>query len=364
MRRVDKKWLILVVLVAFGCFLAFTLWFRGSAVQFIRQGTSDDARQDIKQIIETEDLRNASVIQRLDLSSRNGKPSSEIELAHRDGAKGRITVRVVDSKGTPVSGANVEVYYAAGGKKNTQVRGMTDRGGKISAEGLSNSFCNLYVDKKGYYRTTQQYSFVRPDLDVKDGRWQPWNPTVEVILKEKRSPVRMISKRVDAKLPYNKTVDFDCFAGDWLPPYGLGKQPCLSFLYRSEYNGTFGYLTNSLTLSVPRGGGFIHCKQDAFSTNWSLYEAPQTGYVSPVAFELKRTPEKVLLDVTLAAGCYLVFCTDILNGSRVETESRCFGKIREFEYGEDYKRPGFGFVKFTYYINPAPNNHNLEAEEK
>ena len=85
-----------------------------------------------------------------------------------------------------------------------------------------------------------------------------------------------------------------------------------------------------------------------------------------------KVGDKVLVEAVVTqhhnhpSGCYV----EIIGSKKNQMSWANHNTIRpytprqEFEYGEDYKRPGFGFVKFTYYINPAPNNHNLEAEEE
>jgi hypothetical protein len=283
----------------------------------------------------------------------------EVEHALDNGAKGRITLKVVDSTGTPVRGADVEVYFAAGGPKNSQFKGRTDENGKITCEGLSNSFCTLYVKKIGYYMTTQQYSFMR-DLSVKNGRWQPWNPTVEVVLKEKRMPAHMIVKRIDVKLPKELIAHFDCLIGDWLSPLGEGKTADMSFVYHSDSNGIFGYLTNSLTLTMGQGG-IIMLKKNQFSELKSVYEAPLVQYAQEIKFEHARTPEKIIKDITLSEDEYLVFYSSVLRDKTMTETNAYFGKLTSLEYGES-KKQGHGFLKFTYYLNPTPNDRNLEAE--
>jgi hypothetical protein len=48
------------------------------------------------------------------------------------------------------------------------------------------------VIKPGFYKSNVTYWFFKNYFDcVKDGRWIPWNPTVEVVLKEIRNPIKM-----------------------------------------------------------------------------------------------------------------------------------------------------------------------------
>jgi len=53
---------------------------------------------------------------------------------------------------------------------------------------------NYWITKDGYYKTEGGYWFYPgPERSVKDGRWQPWNPTNTVVLKEIRNPVPMFA---------------------------------------------------------------------------------------------------------------------------------------------------------------------------
>ena len=292
------------------------------------------------------------------------KLSREVETAITKGALAKVTLRVVDSTGNPVPSTRVKLNFTVFEKKGNFSEGLTDANGLFTAERESMSDCNWFMVRDGYYRTDGRHSFAL-DLtneSVKDGRWMPWNPILEVVLKEKRKPVPMINKRVDAKLPKGETLGFDCMKGDWTPPYGNGKVPDFTFLYQSDYNGTFGYLTNSLLVATGNGGGYITYRSDIFSEMWSTYDAPETGYRTGLQYRHARTPEKIHIDVTIPKDTYLVFICRVEKDQSGRVLAAHYGKFYQFEYGEDYKKPGFGFVKFTYYFNPTPNDRNLESD--
>ena len=292
------------------------------------------------------------------------KLSREVENAITKGALAKVTLRVVDSTGNPVPLAHVKLNFTVFERKGNFSEGLTDSNGLFTAEKESMSDCNWFITKEGYYRTDGRHSFAL-DLtneSVKDGRWMPWNPTLGVVLKEKRKPVPMIKKSIVAKLPKGETLGFDCMKGDWIPPYGNGVVPDFTFLYQSDYNGTFGYLTNSLLVATGGGGGYITYRCDSFSEMWSTYDARETGYRSEIQYRHARTPEKIHIDVTIPKDTYLVFLSRVEKDQAGRVLAAHYGKFCQFEYGEDYKKPGFGFVKFTYYFNPTPNDRNLESE--
>ena len=289
----------------------------------------------------------------------------QIKHAVTYGARGKVTLHVIDSMGRGVSDAIIQGGFYNNGQSGHGFKEKTESSGLVTLENDCTGDLNFWAEKKGYYRTDQRYWFFKNGFDcVKDGRWMPWNPTITVVLKEKRKPVQVVIKRVDAKLPKDERAGFDCLLGDWLPPLGSGKMADISFLYRSDYNGIFGCLTNSLTITTDFGGGFIKLKQDAFSQLWSVYEAPESGYVPELFFEHARTPETILKDVTLSKNDYLVFHSRAGKIPGWGLVGAYYGKLNDFEYGEDYKKPGFGFIKFTYYFNSHPNDRNLEAEQR
>ncbi len=91
---------------------------------------------------------------------------------------------------------------------------------------------NFSITKDGFYKTRLRYWFFKNGYDcAKDGRWLPWNPTVEIVLKEKRNPVSMQRKdRLWLTFPKHQTVGFDVETGDLVEPFGTGKVADLSFL--------------------------------------------------------------------------------------------------------------------------------------
>ena len=133
-------------------------------------------------------------------------------------------------------------------------------------------------------------------------------------------------------------------------------------MYQSDYGGAFGYLTNCLFVASAGCGGFVTCKGDNFSEMWSAYEAPETGYRTRITFAHARTPDRISKNETLLKDSYLIFRSRVNTDQSGKVLAAHYGKLFRFEYGEDYKKQGFGFVRFTYYFNPRPNDRYLEAE--
>ena len=73
-------------------------------------------------------------------------------------------------------------------KPNNGIYGKTDMNGFFEASGTPTGDVNYQFTKDGFYRSQGAYWFDRrndPSV-VKEGRWQPWNPTNIIVLKEKR----------------------------------------------------------------------------------------------------------------------------------------------------------------------------------
>lgn len=297
--------------------------------------------------------------------------SAEEERAFTKGAKGKLTLRIVDSKGKPVSSASVEVNFAAGGKNNSNVRGVTATDGLFTCEGLSNSDCNIYVNKEGYYRTTRRYSFVgSQNADgVKNGCWQPWNPIIEVVLKENRKPIALYTRYIEKVFPKNEPIGFDCFLADFVEPFGKGQNADFILHYESDVPSRhatlreWAYQTNSLAVVAPTGG-FITQKKDLFSCLVSDYEAPLKGYKNTIYCEYKRAGAKIFSDKKINENEYLFFYTRATYGADGEIKYACYGKIYTFGYGECLDVENMAILRISYYCNPIPNDRNLEFDGK
>jgi hypothetical protein len=73
--------------------------------------------------------------------------------------------------------------------------GMTDTVAVFKLKERLLMTCLMLITKNGYYKLRGKYWFYRRDKDcVQNDRWQPWNPTYKVVLKEHRQPIAMYAK--------------------------------------------------------------------------------------------------------------------------------------------------------------------------
>ena len=298
---------------------------------------------------------------------RNRPNPYRIKHAVTAGAKAKITLRVVDSKGAPVEGAFVVGGFYNHGKKGHRFEKHTDRNGCVTLEDRCVGDLNFGVSKDGYYTTGTTHWFFKTGFDcVKDGRWIPWNPTVDITLKEIRNPIPLYTRRIEKPFPKGDNVGFDCMAGDFVSPWGKGDHSDFFVKYESVRTpvppgmklSDFLCFTNSLLLSATEGGGFATRQKDTFSKLVADYEAPKDGYTDTITYELKRTKAKIFVDRKLDTNQYLFFRSRV--GKTGEKAS--FGKIYEFVFNESRKETNSVTLRMIYYFNPTPNDRNLEFD--
>src|SRR5256885_2255823 len=116
----------------------------------------------------------------------------------------RLTLRAVDEQGNPISGATVRMSFEEaipqwGGGRLVPVTGLTNGVGEFTGEGHSLDIKGGQIEKPGYYSSSpESFKF----KTVVSGKWQPWNPTLNVVLKKIVRPVPMYAKfKFETDLP-------------------------------------------------------------------------------------------------------------------------------------------------------------------
>ena len=289
--------------------------------------------------------------------------SPEVEQARQHGAKGQVTLRVVDSNDKPVKKAELSsAFWGSDSSADVVVsEGATDTNGLFVAAGKTIHSMNYEIKKNGYYATRGQYWFLRKGEDcVQADRWQPWNPTNTVVLKERRSSVAMYAKRVDEPVPVRDTpVGFDLEVGDWMAPHGNGKQPDLLFTYKATVQDYWNGSLEFIIACTNQMDGFFRAQKDMSSDFRSAYEAPSSGYQPEIQFAFVTTTDRDLKVEKLGDTEYLAF--------RVRTVLDDKGNIVSARYGKIYGPIEFGVgkehhIRFSYYLNPTDNDRNLEFD--
>jgi len=277
--------------------------------------------------------------------------------------KAKVTAKIIDEYGGPISDAKVnisfEVSKGAGegwGTKNFGVSGVSDKNGFFTGKASASQFIGITVDKEGYYRSLQKYEFKERSML---NRWEPWNPTIEVVLKKKRNPIPMYMNNTNwAQIPkLNTPVGYDLQKGDWIKPYGVGVFGDLLVSFSTDYKAYRDY-RSKLTITFPNEKDGI--QEYYFDNNDQSYykwpfEAPEEGYLRKIEkFKSDRPNEGIKTNAKKNVN--YIF--------RVRTKTDKDGNIIEAKYGKiggDFKvgrKPLFGI---GYYFNPD-GTRNLEED--
>jgi len=274
----------------------------------------------------------------------------------------KLTAQVLDETERPINGADVLVGYAVGkqgdvGINDTKVRGKTDKDGNFTATGDTIlPHVTIHAEHDGYYRSVKWAKFSSRSLL---NRWQPWNPTVEVVLKKKRNPVGMVARDTGGlKVPvFDKPVGFDLEKGDWVAPYGNGTIGDFIIEFNSDVKAYTNYSCGfRLSFSNERDGiqEYVFDTENESYYEWP-FEAPKQGYLNSLSKNKSFTPQKGF-DTNIDEKINYIF--------RVRTRMDDKGNIIEAKYGKilrDFEIGPNGDLVFLYYYNPDGTN-NLEFD--
>lgn len=280
---------------------------------------------------------------------------------------GKITLKVVDNDGHIVTNANVAVYFANQLFRNRECyKGVTDEKGCFSAKGMSQGDILYQITKKGYYKTENSYWFTKDGTTERDKlrpwmtKYTPWNPNLEITLREIRNPIPMYYKNVYTKIPFlNKSIGFDFEIGDWIEPYGKGKFSDVCFKLFNKRDSIHVY-HKKLIISFPSKNDGVcldaKSKNSAFET---LYLAPKTSFSgSNIVFETIRNQTNIFVEAKSDNNFYIIFKTKSQLNEPLKDNFSNYSIIStpiEYGFGNSLQN-----IKFSYYFNPTPNDRNLE----
>jgi hypothetical protein len=275
-----------------------------------------------------------------------------------------INLHVLDQDGNAVSDASVGVAGTVSPKLSSarlqEVR--TDPTGAVDVHVKSNGAVHINVQKPGYYRTevTPAYDFEEThgniDTAFTKGRWQPDPLTLKVVIKQVVNPIPMYAQRVNRAVPaQNEDLGFDMFVGDFVTPYGHGRTADMTFRLEVSERAKKDYDYRLNVVFPNRLDGILpfdpspHLKGSLLRSG---YSAPDRGFLPGWSVTRVRRPgsaEQSNYDPE-KHGYYI----------RIRTVTDNGGKILSANYGKIYG----DFMNFTYYVNPTPNDRNVEFDPK
>jgi hypothetical protein len=270
----------------------------------------------------------------------------------------KAVVKVIDEAGQPVPGADVTIGYYVPPPEGQSIasaskKGRTDTNGVFSASEHSTTTDLFFgAGKDGFYRAHFDYEL---------GLWLQydpvkWNPTVTLLLKKIRKPIPMYAKYIEGGPPvFNEPMAYDLMVGDWVAPHGKGQ--VADIIFNGELNqnakNDFNY---KLVVSFPKTGDgiqeFTVPDTEKNSGLRSSYEAFADGYQPQVIKTMSRHPgQGTKSDMNNPNRNYYFRVRTVLD-EKGNVKSALYGKI----YGD--------FMKFRYYLNPTPNDRNVEFDPK
>lgn len=297
--------------------------------------------------------------------------SLTISIAHAV-PTAKVTLRVINENGIPIDGAKVMVGFRPSGATPNVESGFTNDDGLFTASGSTEYSVSSSIKKDGYYpsyKTVEGNYFTSVSGIMGFRRWEPWNPTLTVLLKTIKNPIPLYKRifgtentdKQEHRLPkINKFVGFDLVTSDWVTPYGKGTNSDFLFKLEKEIKSVFDY-RGTLTLKFSNKGDGIqsfYTPADNTSQFPMSYHAPKDGYKSELVQHYISDP-----NVTFKSP----YRDDQNYFFRVRTEFDDEGKIKSALYGKIERNIKFPFgaiptgrMKFTYYLNPTLNDTNLE----
>ena len=315
-----------------------------------------------------------------------------------------FSVCVLDADtGLPINGVKIEgafLNYSRGwnaSAKDNNVDAWTDSNGCAKLSGNTEAGVGGYriIRTPGYYNAEwTEIEFSEQSL-LGLGAWIPSGIVSTARLDRVITPIPLYVKNAVGKyreksIAYHRIfkkdrdlsetnnvpvvkdalLAYDMLKGDWLPPHGNGKVCDIQFLFNEtvlgwkEGRGYDGISLSkkykmTMTISMPgEGNGLVEipCRENA---GIKVRTAPSEGYVNSTdrwfGWFGGGDGDKTDCDKN---RCYAF---------RIRTKYDDSGNIKSAYYGKvygDFDMRDIDGVRFLYYLNPTPNDRNLEWDMK
>lgn len=281
--------------------------------------------------------------------------------------KACLTIRAIDDSGKPVAGTTIDVAFEHHLNPNnfTVKSGLTDSNGEFMAECRTSGYVTFGAEKSGYYSSSGKWETIDQPTG---GKWSPWNPILELLMRRRVNPIPLLSKKIEFQgVPNSGQASFDVVVGDWLPPHGSGITSDFRFEWRGIWEG-LNTREGELSLSFSNPGDGLVEQPYSFDSGSELrlaHKAPPDGYVNSRRWreEFKNPPEnpvRIVVSDSREDVAYFFrvrWQTNEVDGIASALYGKIEGDIVYFGAG----RRGSG-LRFKYYLNPTPNDRNLEYD--
>ena len=295
----------------------------------------------------------------------------------------KVTFHVIGEDGLPIPDANMDVgidsLLHSDGYNN--YKGKTNASGLFIVESRGQGCSLVLVEKNGYYPSRPQVKWdgkLNPGGEEmhKNGGFRPWNPTIDVILKKIGKPIPMLVRlgnRCNSWLKptqdmLGKELSWDLIVGDWTAPFGTGKVADLIVKFRCSYADTYNHAVSAVISLANPDDGFIEIT--TLNGGESLLKFPREAPADDYKLRKLEISQTVINNSLTALpaqnpkGYFL----------RLRTTKDKEGKITASYYGKFtkpfdlqdviYQEHQNIILNFDYYLNPTPNDRNLEYDQK
>lgn len=283
----------------------------------------------------------------------------------------QITFKVSDDFGRPVPDAEIAIstFYqwepgeGFGRDVSRIFTGITNADGLVTiiGESLRGDFSYGPGSKAGYYAGGDgKYRFT----ELKNGRWEPWNPVVEILMKPVVNPIPMYARKIGDGVPFeipgiNKPFGFDLVAGDWVAPHGKGKSLDIIFTLKELVPFTastkpFDYV---LAVTFSNEGDGIQSVLAENSILRTPRNAPEGGYEPNLEKRMAIFVEGKPMKYDTREDQNYFFRVRTVLDEKGRIKSALYGKIsRDIRFGVNR------VLRFTYYLNPTSLDRNMEFD--
>ena len=235
---------------------------------------------------------------------------------------------------------------------------------RVTAKSKRNDLHYSSTAPSGYYRTRRaRYEYSHQE----DGKWQPENQKFEVVLKRIKNPIPMYAKGIGLVRPLDipvlgKEVGFDLMEADWVVPYGTGRVSDFIFKMERRFVSVYDFdSTLNISFSNDRDGLISAPKAIHQGSELKLdYEAPRDGYSPRLVKKAFAHPPSKAITTGIDPDQNYYFRARTVLDKNGKIESAHYGKIHG-DFGFARFRDNRG-VQFRYYLNPTPNDRNLEFD--
>lgn len=295
----------------------------------------------------------------------------------------KVTFRVVSEDAIPIPNADMNVgvdsLLHADGYNN--YKGRTNAEGLFTVESRGQGCTDVLVEKDGYYPSRPDVNWdgdLNPGGEImhKNGGFRPWNPTINVVLRKVGKPIPMIVRlawggcrtwiRPETE-QIGKELGWDLVESDWVAPVGNGKTTDLILKFEASRTDELNHTASVRIKPGNPDDGFVVLNE--LKAPESLLKFPRTAPVDGYGVkDLNFTWEfekGILSRLPRDMPKGYLFRLRTKKDENGKITSALYGKItKPFNFEGSSKGSGSLQVNFDYYLNPTPNDRNLEYDQK